>query len=155
MPIRKYNMSHNDDAYMQLFLSNICLRPSCYNCQFKDGKIFSDITLGDFWGIENFEKEMDDNRGVSLLIINNEKGYELLEEIKEQIILKEVDIEKIIHYNSAIRESVSNNPKRNEFFKDLDSINFKNIINKYGIIKNPIKLRYEYFKKVVKKCLRK
>lgn len=48
------------DDYMKLFLCNICLRPSCYDCKFKSLNRPSDITLGDCWGVESYMPDMDD-----------------------------------------------------------------------------------------------
>ena len=69
-----------DNRYMNLFLSDVALRESCYNCNFKLGNKYSDITLGDFWNIrERFTKNsiVNDNTGISFLMINSEKGIEL------------------------------------------------------------------------------
>lgn len=62
------------NPYMQVFLSDLSLRPSCYNCLAKAGKSGSDITIGDFWGIEKIDPSMDDDRGTSLVILNTPKG---------------------------------------------------------------------------------
>jgi hypothetical protein len=56
---------------MNAFLSDLSLRPSCYVCPAKAGKSGADITIGDFWGIENAMRKVDDDKGVSLLIINS------------------------------------------------------------------------------------
>ncbi len=53
----EYFSKHQDDPYMKLFLGNRILRPSCYKCRSKGENRFSDITLGDFWGIEMTTKE--------------------------------------------------------------------------------------------------
>lgn len=56
---------------MKGFLSNLYLRPSCYRCSVKCGKICSDITIGDFWGVQNFFPNFDDDKGVSAVIVNS------------------------------------------------------------------------------------
>lgn len=60
--------------YMRLFLSDLILRPSCYNCLSKSGRSGADVTLGDFWGIEKKYSEFDDDRGVSVVLVNRDKG---------------------------------------------------------------------------------
>ncbi len=65
----------SENVYMKAFLKNIILRPSCYECRFREGKSGSDITLGDFWGIDKYRPEFDDDLGVSLVMINTCKGY--------------------------------------------------------------------------------
>lgn len=62
-----------ENPFMQAFLSDLILRPSCYACPAKSGKSSSDITIGDFWGIEHIKPEIDDDKGVSLVMVHNEK----------------------------------------------------------------------------------
>lgn len=57
--------------------------PHVINVQQK-GSSHSDITIADFWGINEFNIEMDDNKGTSLVLINTKKGVELIKEIKMQ-----------------------------------------------------------------------
>ena len=65
---QKYICHHTDNLYMRLFLDNYILRPSCHSCIFRKGKGGSSYTLGDYWGIQNFNAEFDDNRGTSLFL---------------------------------------------------------------------------------------
>ena len=64
----------SENRYMKGFLKNIYLCDSCYNCRFKGDNYFSDITLGDFWGIENVLPGFSDDKGVSLVLIRSAKG---------------------------------------------------------------------------------
>ena len=82
----------SNNSYMRLFLSDIALRESCYNCSFKKKYRNSDITLADFWGISNIHPDMNDNMGTSLVIVNTEKGNELFNSIRDSIVYKETDI---------------------------------------------------------------
>lgn len=70
-PFRQF---HGQNVFFKCFLSDVCLRPSCYNCPSKGGRSRSDITLGDYWGIQNHHPEIDDNQGVTLVMLNSEKG---------------------------------------------------------------------------------
>lgn len=70
---------HSKNIFMQGFLRDIYLRPSCYSCPAKNGTSGSDITLGDFWGINNYLPEMDDDKGTSAVIVNTNRGIELLQ----------------------------------------------------------------------------
>lgn len=65
-------------AFMRGFLKDLYLRPSCHACPAKSSKSGSDITLGDYWGIQSLMPELDDDRGVSALTINSEKGKHVL-----------------------------------------------------------------------------
>lgn len=102
-----------DNAYMKAFLANLSLRPACYRCPAKSGKSGSDITLGDFWGIEKIAPELDDDRGCSLLIINNPKVRDELR--KKGCLLAEFPISEILPYNLSTAYSVSM-PNNRKFF---------------------------------------
>ena len=75
-----YDIEHGKDIYIKAFLSNIALRDSCTNCKFKKENKASDITLADFWGINNIKPNMNDEKWTSLVIVNSEKGKALFEE---------------------------------------------------------------------------
>ena len=63
----------SQDSFMRMFLRNYCLRPSCYECEAKLVRC-ADLTLADFWGINFVAPEMNDNKGVSLVIIRSQRG---------------------------------------------------------------------------------
>lgn len=126
-----YSNCFSGDPYMKAFLANLSLRPSCYCCAFKQNGETSDVTLADFWGVEEVLPEMDDDRGVSLLIIHSDKGKRYLEKISRQIIRKEIDLQKVTPYNPSIVESVRENPKRKAFFTELDHSEMVTLTEKY------------------------
>ena len=112
-----YEKSNKEDIYMRLFIKNKCLRYSCYNCEYKSRKC-SDITLGDFWGVDNIITDFGDNKGVSLTIINTIKGEKIFDSIKNNLTYKEVDFNEAIKYNSAYYESPEIPAKRDKFYVD-------------------------------------
>ncbi len=128
---QNYQQEHDNDIYMKAFLRNISLRDSCYECSFKKKNRISDITLADFWGIENILPEMDDDKGTSLVIINSEKGQELFDNVKNNLIVKEVDFEKAISYNPSLIKSEEPDKNRDKFFRDLDKLDFDKLVKKY------------------------
>ncbi len=63
-----------ENVFMKGFLSNLYLRPSCYDCTARSGKSGSDISIADFWGVQNYYPEFDDDKGIGLVLVNTEKG---------------------------------------------------------------------------------
>lgn len=126
-----YKKNQTKDLYMKTFLQNLSLRDSCYNCRFKKYNRLSDITLADFWGIDNIMPEMNDNKGTSLLIVNSEKGQIIFDKIKKDAKYKETNLKEAIKYNPSMIESVKNNPNREKFFNDLDNTDFEKLAKKY------------------------
>lgn len=93
------NVNATDTTYMKAFLSNLTLRPSCYSCQFR-GNHGSDLTLGDYWGIESVHPEMTDNKGTSLVLVYTKKGRQLLE--RTDLNLRESRYEDVLKGNPSI-----------------------------------------------------
>lgn len=117
-------------VWTNLFYGGNILRPSCYECPYKSIYHPGDITIADYWGIEKIAPELDDNNGVSLVLINTEKGQEYFEKIKKNIRWKETKIE-----DSMQRAFVRSEYKpiiRDEFWKDFKSKKFSYIAGKYG-----------------------
>ncbi len=112
--------------------SNVFYRPSCNECKFKNSTI-TDITIADFWGIENIEKSLDNDLGTSKVILNSEKGELLFEQIKSKIECKKVEFESIpVEYKkltSSLKYTSSIN--REQFYTDLDISTFDKIAAKY------------------------
>ncbi|EOC99328.1 Coenzyme F420 hydrogenase/dehydrogenase, beta subunit C-terminal domain [Caldisalinibacter kiritimatiensis] len=128
----EYRQIFRQDSYMRAFLKDICLRPSCYDCQFKTIYRQSDITLADFWGIQNILPEMDDDKGTSLVFVNSIAGQAMFEKLKDKILFNEVDINEAVKYNSAAIKSVKYNPKRIDFFNEINNGEpFDRLVKKY------------------------
>lgn len=115
------SMSHFlNNAYMKLFLSDICLRPSCHACKFKGLDRPADLTLGDCWGIENVMPEMDDDKGTSVILVHSDKGERILDEISSQLVIKEGEVDRLLPPGADSRKSVGEHKNRDKFFKELN-----------------------------------
>lgn len=147
----EYIKTHKKDPYMQLFLKDIILRDSCYDCNFKKRNRLSDITLADFWGIKNIKPEMDDDKGTSLLIINTSKGKELINKIENEIYKEKVDFEEAIKYNQSMIKSVEKPKVREKFFEDSDNKNINELSKKYIPKPNIIKRILRKVKRIIGK----
>lgn len=107
-----------ENPFMQVFLANLSLRPSCYNCPAKAGKSGSDITIGDFWGIENVDSTMDDDRGTSLVMLNTSIGQKAFSELR--LNYREESYGAAVNANSCIEVSVAE-PRYRKLFMALCS----------------------------------
>ena len=114
------SIKNNEDWYMRAFLNNASLRESCFNCPSK-GKSISDITLGDFWGIQNYHPDVIDNLGVSAVICNSEKGVDTIRSIQNEIQCGDSSFDEISAGNPSLVASVKPYPERHEFLNDVDS----------------------------------
>lgn len=129
---KAYERVISDDAFMQAFLQNACLRPSCHNCHFKKLNRVSDITLADYWGIQNQYPDMDDDKGTSLVLVHSEKGRELLGGLNAQLQLHPVPTNQALRGNSSMTQSVAPHKKRQKFFANLGRMPFDVLVKKYA-----------------------
>lgn len=139
-------LNQHQDPYMQMFLRNYCLRPSCYACKAKELESMADLTIADFWGIQNVVPEMDDDKGTSLVIVHSEKGKAVLEETKDEYIGKEVSFEQGVKGNPSYHSSVLIPKERDIFFKDMNTMEFDQLQDKYC---KPIKISF------IRRCINK
>lgn len=112
----------SDNRFMQVFLANLSLRPSCYDCPAKSGSSGSDITLGDFWGIEHIDSTMDDDRGTSLVLVNSPKGQSVIDGLN--IKTKEEPYDLAVRHNPSIAVSVEEPVARTKFFSVFNRLGF-------------------------------
>lgn len=111
----EYQNDLNSDEYLRGFLNDLYLRRSCHKCICRKLNRRSDITIADFWGIQNVLPIMYDGLGTSLILVQSPKGKTLLENV--EITLSEVNFWDAIENNSAYLKSPAINYKRNIFFK--------------------------------------
>lgn len=125
---KEYSNIHYNDAFMKVFLQNVSLRKTCYNCKFKTVNRSSDITMGDLWGIKNILPDITDDKGVSVVFIQSEKGKSLFEQISQSLWIQEISLDSALASNSAMTKSVYEHNFRDYFFKNLGKQNFERLV---------------------------
>lgn len=105
-----------ENPFMQGFLVNINLRPSCHACSAKSGKSGSDVTIADAWGLNQFAPEHDDDKGACYVLENTEKGRCFLRQL--QFDCQPIGREVVKSYISLYSSSVKSHPKRLLFFRE-------------------------------------
>lgn len=103
-----------ENPFLIGFLADLYLRPSCYDCPAKCGKSGSDITLGDFWGIDGVMPELDDDCGTSAVLANTPAGIEALQQVN--VNLWDTEYGKILRCNPALEHSPQMPWNRAKFF---------------------------------------
>ena len=138
---KRYYKPLGEDPYLKMFLKNDCLRESCYACKVKEAGSTADITIGDFWGVEHAEPEMDNSMGVSLVLIHTEKGRRAFEQIPSGMTTGRTDYDRAISYNSAMTQSVARPMERDCFFEDMRQLGWDKLEKKYASEKLKTKVR--------------
>lgn len=108
------SMPYGINPFMRGFLANLYLRPSCYKCPAKAGRSTSDLTIGDFWGINKFKPDFDDDKGVGAILIYTSKSESILNTI--DIDLLQMTYEEVIEDNLVLGSSVLLSDSRKRFW---------------------------------------
>lgn len=110
-------------SFLRGFLRNLYLRQSCHSCPAKSGKSCSDITLADYWKIHTLKSDIDDDKGVSALCINTQRGVDFLHSITMESYL--TSYEDLCVRNPSMLKSCECSYLRTIFFKSLSSFHVR------------------------------
>lgn len=134
------SVSADDDPYMALFMQDMTLRPSCYACPSR-GRSGSDLTLADLWSVASTQPALNDDRGVSGVLVNSDRGKEYIEIIKAET-KQELPLAAVMAQNGGFAESVPLPEKREEFFRGLGvaGVDVYKHLKKY-MVRRPLPVR--------------
>ena len=118
-------------TYHYTFYQPYLLRPSCHRCPFSNLNRCSDITIGDFWGIDKIDKSFNPNdTGCSLVICNTSKGESILKDASKDLRIKEFNLKDCLQPN--LLHPTEEDKKRAIFERDYIAHGFKYVYFKYG-----------------------
>ena len=143
----------HSDIFARLFYDHNALRPSCYVCPYKSTMHPGDITIADYWGIEKAAPEFDDNKGTSLVLVNNEHGLSWFEKSKDMLIWKETCLADSLQH--AMIRPYNKPAERDRFWKDFSTKSFDKMVYKYcggGLlskIKRKMRITLQKFKEYI------
>lgn len=118
-------------GFSDLYYKHIMLRKSCGSCHFTNLQRPSDITLADFWGWKKTDKKINkDDKGVSLVFVNTEKGREIFEAVKDRLVVIPAEVDNCIQ--PQLQHPAELNPLSDEFEKDYVEHGFEAVYRKYA-----------------------
>ena len=139
-------------SFTYLFYQHIMFRHSCGKCHFTNTKRPSDVTLADFWGWEKTAPNINkDDKGVSLILINTEKGRELFDKVKDRMTVIPARIEDCMQPN--LRQPSKISPLATAFERDYERRGFEYALKKYG--HDGLKKKVNKFKGKIKRKIKK
>lgn len=122
--------SREVQIFRNIFYSHNALRPSCHNCKYTSNIRPSDITIADFRGIEKVNKDFDDNKGISLVLINTDTGRKVFDNIKGQFDCYTSNTRDCLQRNLVKPTPISKN--REKFWCDYHNYGFEYIAKRYA-----------------------
>lgn len=142
---KRYSEIPSIDSYYSFFAKNFSLRDSCFECPFSNIKRVGDITLADYWKIENKYPEFQDYKGISLLITNTEKGEKYLDFISPAFDSFETPID-LAASQHPLQKPFPKLPKSDLFWDTYLNSDYKNTVKKFNSLP---KIKY-LIRKIIK-----
>lgn len=96
------NPTYELSPYLFSFMYGFTFRYSCYECPFASVPRQGDLTLGDYWGVKRVFPDINSKEGVSVILVNNQKGDIILNAIKDELILQESCLEDASRENGNL-----------------------------------------------------
>ena len=156
---KEHIMMGSLDPYYYNFLQGNTYRESCYSCAYANANRSGDITIGDFWGVEQTRPELFDIKGLSCALVNSNKGKELWEMIADTIDFEEVIPDDIISHNGNLRAPTRRPQIRDIIYETVSKHGFGSIPYELSIkaklvdsLKNIIPNRYRF---AIKRALKR
>ena len=107
------------------FFNGLYSRPACHHCPSKGEFSASDLTLGDYWGIETAHPNMDSGMGTSLVLLHTSQGEEAFQSIASDMAVQESTLSLVVQRNPFLLHSSVPHEKRNLFFEQFAELNQK------------------------------
>lgn len=134
----------HSDIWTKIFYSHLGLRNSCFYCQYKSLRRVGDVSLADCWNIEKTKSQFNDDKGTSLILVNNANGRNIIETTKNRLLFESVEI--VDFMQPALKKSVDKPAEYDVFWKDYECSGFEYVLKKY--IKYDIKKKLRFIIKI-------
>ena len=139
-----------------MFMKRSIYKPACYDCMYVGNRRVGDITLGDFWGLDNDIERKTNIQGINLLFVNNDAGQGLIKTIEDDIEIYSRPIHEAINGNDTLREATHKPKEYDDLWLNIKKDGFHKAVKKvYGIDwrKSAINWRFKLVKSKIKKIL--
>lgn len=117
--------------YYGYFLKGDIYRESCYECKYACGNREGDFTMGDYWGIEKAHPEIDTKNGVSVLLVNSEKGMKLIDELTKYLDLTISTLVQAREQNGQLNKPTAKSYKRESILKTWREGGYQAVADEY------------------------
>lgn len=150
---------YDNDEYQFGYHKALIYRDNCYLCRYAEARRVGDLTISDFSGLGRLAIWNHRETNVSCILVNSEKGMDLLNSISDRLYLEERPIDEALKYEHQLSHPSVAHPRRPVFIeKYRESCNFDWAVRKavgYDLIKNHYKtiLHFEEIKRGISRIL--
>lgn len=126
-----FRQSGRVNLYMQGYLQHLYIRPSCYECRFRKEHHLSDITVADCWGIDNLYPELNDEKGISTVLVHSDVGEKIISDLSNtHINCRAVGVEPLLKGNPYATMPIQYNKRKGSFVRDYTKDGLKTALKK-------------------------
>lgn len=141
---KEYHEGIDTDYYLRTFFAGVNIRPSCTDCKFRSPLRRTDFTIWDCFDAYRFNSRLDNDKGVTRMLTRTQKAEDILSDISNELKLVKIDVSQAVFGVKELVQSPVSHPFRNDFFKDLVTMDAEDCFKKYF----PITIRCKVEKQV-------
>ena len=130
--------------YVRVFYNQCALRPSCYECPYATTERKTDMTIGDFWHIEETIPDFYDPNGNSLFLIHTDRGEELFEKVRDNLDYRLSNTAQC--WQANLEAPTQKSKQRDVFWNDYQKKGIDFVIKKYGTVPMKTKVKNKLLK---------
>ncbi|XME03220.1 Coenzyme F420 hydrogenase/dehydrogenase, beta subunit C-terminal domain [Lachnospiraceae bacterium C1.1] len=110
----------NVDYYYEQFLRGVTYRDNCYQCRYARKERISDLTIGDFWGLDKKTLKINYSGKVSVILVNTDKGKNLIKLSEKLLYTEKRETEEAVKYNEQLNRPMPVPADREVFLRKLN-----------------------------------
>ena len=130
--------------YVRVFYNQCALRPSCYECPYATTERKTDMTIGDFWHIEETIPDFYDPNGNSLFLIHTDRGEELFEKVRDNLDYRLSNTAQC--WQANLEAPTQKSEQRDVFWNDYQKKGIDFVMKKYGTVPMKTKVKNKLIK---------
>lgn len=124
---REYYRNRITDPWVNGYIrGDLFMRPCCAECKYKERIRVADISIGDFWGLKGTKEDLF--KGISVVLVNTQKGGEYLQRIKGKLFIEPHTYEEASNGNGCLLTSAKMGMHRQEFFDRVNDMEFEDLV---------------------------
>lgn len=153
----KTTSPYQDSYYYYYYLANNVSRECCYSCQYSSTTRYGDLTIGDYWNIADVNVNFNTNQGVSVVLVNTNKGQDVINAIKDFLNLAETPLETAVQGNGNLHTPCERPESRDIIYKKIINQGYKKTAEQechFSYILPTIKrMMPKWVKRIIKKVI--
>lgn len=133
---KEQTVLHRENHFHKWFGQYFSIRECCFQCAYRRAERCADLTIGDFWKIQEVLPQVDPKDGISRVFVNTEKGRSLLARCNDSLRLLPVDIEATVAKTRRILINPTVPEGRKAFLQDMETRSMEWLMKRYAPSKN-------------------